>query len=194
MFNKRYKLIFCTAVAILSLNACSNTTSEDKQLAVFSSTIEEFTNNIKEADTEINSLDITNKNSVNELLLILDDLGSEFSNLADVTVPEQYMNVKGLIADADKYMTQAVDYYHIAFGSEEFDEQYADVAFQNYQRAMIRVEYIGYLLAGKDIPIKDNVTVYEEDNDEKLLDKWLSDDESIPQNTETVNVDISTEF
>ena len=38
------------------------------------------------------------------------------------------------------------------------------------------IRYIGYLLKGEKIPENDHVTVYEELNDENILDKWLSGD------------------
>ena len=52
-------------------------------------------------------------------------------------------------------MTNAVSYFHSAYEGEAFDEQDADVAYQYYTRAMVRIEYIGYVLVG-EIPENDH--------------------------------------
>ena len=49
----------------------------------------------------------------------------------------------------------------------------ADIAYQYYTRAMTRIQYIGYVLAG-DIPEDERVTVLEETSDNALIEKLLN--------------------
>lgn len=179
MLNKMYKTAFAALTVTVCLCGCGNATDEQKELAVFSSSVSEFTANIKEADAQINSLDVTQIESTDRLLEILDSLDAEFAKLAEVSVPEQYLSVETLADEASQNMSEAVAYYHSAFEGESFNESDADVAYQYYERAMTRVEYIGYVLTGGEIPENDHVTVYEETNDSKILDKWLSDEDEM---------------
>ena len=59
-------------------------------------------------------------------------------------------------------MTEAVSLYHDVFEAEEYDESTADVAVQNYDRAMTRLSYISTLLQG-ELPEGDNIIITEEE-------------------------------
>lgn len=177
--NKHFrdkKAILCTYVlaGAIALSGCGNTSEEEKELAAFSSSVADFSKFIQEADEKINSLDVTRKESADELLEILDDMNAEFAAFATIKAPNQYESVPGLAEQASGAMSEAVTYYHMAYEAEEFDEDYADVAYQNYANSMHAVEIIGMLLLGEDITEDENITVYEIQNDEHILDKWLS--------------------
>ena len=174
--NKYKFKIFLLAFGVAAcISGCGGNSDEEKALAEFSQAISEFSDAIHEADENINGLDISDSGSVDELLQILDDLDSEFSRFAEIAVPEQYAGIESLADQASQNMSEAVSYYHSAFEAETFNQSDADVAYQYYGRAMQRVEYIGYILTGDEIPEDENVTVYEEDNDSRILDKWLND-------------------
>lgn len=175
MQKKRYKTVLAAFALAGCLCGCSKTTEEEKALATFSSSIADFTASIKEANEQINGLDTTQADSPAELLEILDRLDDEFSKLAALSVPEQYLGIEDLADEASLNMSEAVSYYHSAFESEVFNESDADVAYQYYKRAMTRVEYIGYILAGGEIPENDHVTIYEETNDGNIIDKWFEE-------------------
>lgn len=183
-FHKKKNLIFkkhirntvmITSVLSLLLTGCGST-EEEKELADFSSSISDFTSAIQQADSEINELDVSKEDAVEDLLAILDTLDSEFQDLAELSVPEQYHSIESLADEASENMTTAVSYFHSAYEAETFNEQDADIAYQYYTRAMTRIEYIGYVLVG-EIPENDRVTVYEESNDRKLIEKILQDEE-----------------
>ncbi|MDE6053817.1 MAG: hypothetical protein K2G55_08665, partial [Lachnospiraceae bacterium] len=175
------KVMLCTSVLIgaICLTGCGKTSEEEKALAVFSSSVADFTDYIQEADEKINSLDINQKESVNELLEILDGLDAEFAEFAERSknqTPDQYESVPGLAEQASEEMSHAVSYYHTAYESDEFDENYADAAYKYYTNSMEEVKCIVMLLLGEKIPEGDHITVYEITNDENILDKWLSGD------------------
>ena len=189
--KNKCKYIIGTLTTVLCLTACGHT-NEEKELADFSSSISSFTASIQDANQQINELDVNDANASQELLSILDGLDEKFKELADLSVPEQYQSIETLADEASKNMTNAVSYFHSAYEGEAFDEQDADVAYQYYTRAMVRIEYIGYVLVG-EIPENDHVTVQEQElNDTRFIDKILdnNDEEQITSEmTTTISVE-----
>lgn len=187
--DKRVMLCTSVLVGVLSLSGCGNTSEEEKELAAFSSSVAEFADYIQEIDEQINSLDVSRKESADELLELLDDMNAKFAAFAMVSAPGPYESIPGLATQASEEMSRAVSYYHTAYESEVFNENYADAAYQCYVNSMEAVKYMGMLLLGEEISEGDHITVHEITNDENLLDKWLSDDKNdeSPEN-ETASV------
>lgn len=189
--KNKCKYIIGTLTTVLYLTACGHT-NEEKELADFSSSISSFTASIQDANQQINELDVNDANASQELLSILDGLDEKFKELADLSVPEQYQSIETLADEASKNMTNAVSYFHSAYEGEAFDEQDADVAYQYYTRAMVRIEYIGYVLVG-EIPENDHVTVQEQElNDTRFIDKILDNNDE-EQSTSEMTTTISVE-
>lgn len=179
--NRNWKLIAMIAT-VLCLSGCGNT-DEEKELADFSSSISDFTTVIKNANDQINAIDTSSSDASEQLLEILDHLDTEFQELAELPVPEQYKSIESLADEASTNMTNAVSYYHAAYEAEEFSEQDADVAYEYYTRAMTRVQYIGYVLVG-EIPEGENITIHEETIENKLLDTLLRDNDTATESIE----------
>ena len=181
--KNKCKYIIGTLTTVWCLTACGHT-NEEKELADFSSSISSFTASIQDANQQINELDVNDANASQELLSILDGLDEKFKELADLSVPEQYQSIETLADEASENMTNAVSYFHSAYEGEAFDEQDADVAYQYYTRAMVRIEYIGYVLVG-EIPENDHVKVQEQElNDTRFIDKILDNNEEEPSTSE----------
>ena len=173
--KNKCKYIIGTLTTVLCLTACGHT-NEEKELADFSSSISSFTASIQDANQQINELDVNDANASQELL----------------SIPEQYQSIETLADEASKNMTNAVSYFHSAYEGEAFDEQDADVAYQYYTRAMVRIEYIGYVLVG-EIPENDHVTVQEQElNDTRFIDKILDNNDE-EQSTSEMTTTISVE-
>ena len=189
--KNKCKYIIGTLTTVLCLTACGHT-NEEKELADFSSSISSFTASIQDANQQINELDVNDANASQELLSILDGLDEKFKELADLSVPEQYQSIETLADEASENMTNAVSYFHSAYEGEAFDEQGADVAYQYYTRAMVRIEYIGYVLVG-EIPENDHVKVQEQElNDTRFIDKILDNNDE-EQSTSEMTTTISVE-
>ena len=189
--KNKCKYIIGTLTTVLCLTACGHT-NEEKELADFSSSISSFTASIQDANQQINELDVNDANASQELLSILDGLDEKFKELADLSVPEQYQSIETLADEASENMTNAVSYFHSAYEGEAFDEQDADVAYQYYTRAMVRIEYIGYVLVG-EIPENDHFTVQEQElNDTRFIDKILDNNDE-EQSTSEMTTTISVE-
>ena len=189
--KNKCKYIIGTLTTVLCLTACGHT-NEEKELADFSSSISSFTASIQDANQQINELDVNDANASQELLSILDGLDEKFKELADLSVPEQYQSIETLADEASENMTNAVSYFHSAYEGEAFDEQDADVAYQYYTRALVRIEYIGYVLVG-EIPENDHVKVQEQElNDTRFIDKILDNNDE-EQSTSEMTTTISVE-
>lgn len=175
MNKNKYLTILAVMTTMLCLGGCNEKTDEEKELADFSASISNFTSIIKDADEQINAIDVSSSEAPTELLEILDELDSEFKKLAELAVPEQYRSIEDLADEASTNMSNAVSYYHNAYDTGIYNEQDADIAYQYYTRAMTRVQYIGYILVG-EVPEGENITVQEQMMENKLLDKLLHDD------------------
>ena len=171
------RTLFIAVTMSAFLLGCGGANDDEKALADFSSKISDFTEYIKDADSQINGLDVSNKASVDSLLSILDNMDEEFQELAKIDAPMQYQDVEKLADEASENMSLAVSCYHSFFEGETYSEEEASSAYMYYTRAMKRVKYIGYMLTGGEIPEEENVIIYEDTNDSNILHKWLSDDE-----------------
>lgn len=187
MWNKTYKLTAAAILCAVCMSGCGKTSEEELALASFSASIEDFTNYMKEADQKIDSLDVNKKESVDELLSILDGMNEETAKLKTIAVPAQYAGIRNPVETAADSMSDAVSYYHAAFESDTFSESDADVAYQYYQTSMKCIKIIGYVIAGHEVPQDENVTVYEGNNDSNLLDKWFDKNDDSENETETAS-------
>ena len=178
--NKKTMVISTALLGALSLSGCKDAGEQEKELAVFSSSVADFKDYIQETNEKINNLDVSRKESASELLEILDGMETEFAGFAEYTdrirdrIPDQYESIPELAKTASEELSDAVSCYHTAYESESFDSNYADAAYTHYEYSMKAVTCIGYILAGEEIPDALQVTVYEPTNDEHILDRWLS--------------------
>ncbi len=162
---KRHTLIFALTSALITsalLTGCGKNESTD-ELSTYQSSMETFCNNISYINDEINALDGTGESDVATLLENLDTLDEQFSQMADLTVPEKFANVDTLADEASENMSMAVSYYHQAYEAESFNQNYADAAYEYYTRANTRLNYILQILHGEEV-VGDNVKYITEDD------------------------------
>lgn len=115
-----------------------------------------FCDNIAYINDQINALDGTGESDVETLLGYLDTLDEQFAQMAELTVPNEFVTIEKLADEASENMTMAVSYYHEAYGSGTFNQNYADAAYEYYTRANTRLGYILKVLHGEEIT-DDNV-------------------------------------
>lgn len=190
MLSKKFLLMFFSITASLCLSSCGKSTNSQQEIAAFSTQVEDFTNTLKTTDEQINSLSLTDTNTPDELLEILDNLAIEFNNFSELSAPNQYKSIEKLADEANSYMTEAVSYYHDAFEGESFDSQYFDTAYFNYTCAMTRIKYIGYILVG-EIPEDENINV-QYGNDSKIINNLLSDETNPSEETYSIESSVPT--
>lgn len=167
--RKKVFWVALSAVVMVSLNGCSSSSSE-KELAAFSQSISSFTDYMSSLDDKMSEIDLSEDSASKEILSCLDDIDNAFSKLANMNIPDQYASIAPLAKEASENMSQAVSLYHAALEADSFDEDDASIAFQYYSRAMTRISYIGTILQG-ELPEGDNITVYETNVSNEIIDK-----------------------
>ena len=154
--KKQYFLLF--TVLLLFLTGCK----KDKALEEYRENMESFTENISDITSRMDAIDTESDTAAAELLGCLDELQVQFVLLGEMNVPKEFASVESLADEAGEYMTEAVLLYHDVFESEEYPEDTASAAKENYDRAMKRISYISSLLKG-EIPEGDDIIITEED-------------------------------
>lgn len=170
--SRKINNIIIISILTLALTGCGYKTEEEKALATFSNSIKSFTNTVLSIDMQMNEFDVTDEKAREDFLIMFDNLESEFQSLANLSAPEQYLSIEPLADEASENMSLAVSYFHSAYEADEFNATDANIAHQYYDRAMTRIEYIGYILSG-EIPEDDNVIIHEDTSDERIIDKLI---------------------
>lgn len=158
-------LLLCVSVCTL-LTGCSK---KDDELSKYKNQVDSFYKTVTQCDTKINKIDTNSASASKELLEQLDILDQAFADFADAEVPYQFASVESLADEASNYMSESVSLYHEAFESDPFDEISAGIAQQKYKRAIVRINYIGQLLQGKELS-GDGITSYTEDGEDDVIE------------------------
>ncbi|MCM1136389.1 MAG: hypothetical protein NC400_12545 [Clostridium sp.] len=120
----------------------------------------QFFDNVQIFDSSINAIDPNDENAPAALLPLLDSMNTSFEQMASLEVPDGFPGVDELADEASRYMSEAVSYYHQAYDGESFDAAAAEVAYQNYECANVRLQYIVSILHGN---IPEEIFTYEDD-------------------------------
>ena len=162
---------------LISLTGCGN----DTVIETYKANMNQFFENIEIYDSSINSIDPNSETATSDLLTLLDSMNTTFAQMATLEVPEGFPGVEQLADEASQYMSDAVTCYHQAYDNE-YDAVMEDVAYQYYQQANLRFQYIVSILHG-DIP--EEIFVYE--------DGSSSDGNSSEENSSEENSSDTTE-
>lgn len=181
-----------TTVLILSLCFLLTGCGTDPAIETYKANMNQFFENIEIYDASINAIDPSSETATSELLTLLDSMNTTFTQMASLEVPEGFPGVDQLADEASMYMSDAVACYHQAYDGE-YDSVMEDVAFQYYQQANVRFQYIVSILHG-DIP--EEIFTYEDEStfDENTSDEEASEDNSSEQLTQEETIpEITTE-
>lgn len=154
--KKTILLLF--TLLIVSLSGCG----KDEQLEQYKEDITNFNINISDIATRMDNIDTSSEGALTDLLSCLSEMEYQFALLAEMEVPQAFSSVESLADEASEYMTEAVALYNEVFTAEEYPEEKATAAQENYDRAMMRLSYISSLLQG-ELPEGDNVIITEEE-------------------------------
>ncbi len=121
------------------------------ELNTYKASMTTFCDNIAYINDRINALDGTAESDVDTLLKNLDELNNQFAQMAQLSVPEEFATIEPLADQASENLNMAVSYYHQAYDSETFNQNYADAAYEYYTRANTRLGYILKILHGEKI-------------------------------------------
>lgn len=178
----------CTFLCIILLVGCG----ENKELADYEKNIETFITALNEKDAEIDAIDPTTENAINDLLEKLETLQTTFEEFAAVTAPEQLADVQITAVDASDTMTEAVNLFRQAFEGEDFDKETYDIALQSYNHAFARLEDISNAFAALEAgdSVDKNAS---EPNDENSEDNKSTDETEKSENDENTENTNDTE-
>lgn len=162
---KRRVLLFILTASLtaLGLTGCGGSDAAD-ELSTYQASMSTFCDNISYINDQINALDGTGESDVETLLKHLDTLDDQFSQMAELTVPDEFATIDNLADEASENMSMAVSYYHEAYDSGTFNPNYADAAYEYYTRANVRLGYILQILHGEEI-VDENVKYITEDGE-----------------------------
>lgn len=147
-------------IALISI--CITGCSKDQDLEIYNENIRAFTLNIADISTRMEEIDTSSDTAASEVLVCLDEMQEQFLTLAAMDVPKEFASIENLADEASEYMTEAVKLYHEVFESEEYSEETASIAQENYNRALKRLSYISSLLQGK-LPEGEDIIITEEE-------------------------------
>ena len=184
----RTRLAFIAAMLFtLSLVGCKR----DAALDTYKENMEEYFSEAARLNGEMNAIDISEAENGEELeaaysqlLGYMDELNTLTAQMAEYEVPEQFELTESLADEAAENMQSAVELYHRLYEEEEYSEGVADAAFEYYERANKRIEYIRAILQG-NIPEELEI-VYEDETQEENgnLVPVLTETETSPQDNE----------
>lgn len=156
---KRYILTAVLLTSMLVLGGCG----EKEELTVFKEEMSNFYTEVSALEAEIDSIDEESENAVSTILINLEQMNTQFQQLAEIKVPQEFISVEELAEDAASYMHEAVRLYGEAYEEDYVSDSLIQAAAENYESAMKRVNYIAALLQGE---IPEGATVIEGDGNE----------------------------
>lgn len=149
-------------ILLVLFTLCLAGCGKDEQLEQYKEDITNFNINISDIATRMDNIDTTSENAVSDVLSCLGEMEYQFALLAELEVPKAFASIDSLADEASEYMTEAVSLYNEVFTAEEYSEEKAAAAEENYNRAMTRLSYISSLLQG-ELPEGENIIITEEE-------------------------------
>lgn len=83
------------------------------------------------------------------ILSILDEMATDFHEMAEQPVPEYYINAESMMDEASDYMTLAAQEYHAAIEADGYNEAAFAQAERDYLSANERIGYLITFLQGE---------------------------------------------
>ena len=140
---KKYIIALCLAVMLLT--GCGSNTEEIEK---YRTDMDNILSQIASVDSELNSLDPENEQSMNMLLLNLDKLDGLFKQMSELDYPEGFEQIKKLSVDASNDMSMSVARFHDAYDGE-YNEEAQSEAYDLYQDANQKLRVLIQVLRGE---------------------------------------------
>ena len=156
---KKYTLIISVLLSMMIFTGCG----EKEELTKFKEDMNLFYTEVSTIETSIASVDESSESAVATLLINLEQMATQFQQLAEMEVPEEFISIEALADDAADYMHEAVRLYGEAYEEDYVSDSLIQAATENYESAMKRINYIAVLLQGE---IPEEAFVVESDGTE----------------------------
>ncbi len=168
-------------IAFVVLTGCGDTSKLEQYYREMNS----FNTNIGIITDSIEMIDENDSTASIQIIQQLEKLEDQFNILAEIEVPKNFLACEELADDAAYYMTEAVKLYKEYYKTENYDDtNTVDMARQNYDRAMTRVNYISLILQG-NIPEGEGITTEETE---------INDFEPVVEDKEFIDEELEFEF
>lgn len=151
--KNKVRLLLAVILTALLLTACG----EDPELSRFRNNFEAFCTKVSQIDNSINNINASADSAVSQLLSYLDELDTVFQSFAELDFPEEFDYLEELADKSGEYMSKAVANYHQLYDSNDYDENIAAYAKDNYSRAYKCIQIIITFLHG-DTPEDSDLT------------------------------------
>jgi len=162
------KKIVCIVAFVLVFSFLTGCGKRDVAIDTYKANMETYFSSVATLNERMNNIDVSSVTTKEELdaecdklLGYLDQLETITNQMAELEVPEQFSLVEGLADEAAENMSEAVKLYHQLYEAEEYDENIAVGAYEYYERANLRIQYVRSILEG-EIPEGLNVEYDEE--------------------------------
>lgn len=155
--KKRLLITLLTLCFTLIIAGCG----ENKELTKYKNDMDKFFSNVEIIHNKMNSIDYDGENALDELFTCLNDLDKEFKTMAAFDVPSEFASIETLADEASENMTLAVSNFQDAYSKDSYNEYTAATAFEYYERANKRFQYMIDILHGK-MPEGENVIITED--------------------------------
>lgn len=138
-------LVLCAAL----LTGCNKKPDNTEELKKYKQEMTEFFTSLEKINTNINNINPEDQESMDNLYTQFAALDKAYKELADIEVPEDFINNETLADQASEYMTQANEYLRQAFTETSYNQTVLDAAMECYKRANKRLQYIITILHGE---------------------------------------------
>ena len=156
---KKYICLLCTLIGLLSLSGCSDTS----ELDTYYDEMNKFNSNVSIITETMELIDENDETAPAQVVEQLEKLEEQFEILSEIEVPKHFSANEEMADDAYTYMQEAVRLYKEWYTAGDYeDTSTVQMAEENYNRAMTRVNYISIVLQG-EIPQDEGIEVTEED-------------------------------
>ena len=153
------KHLLLIVVLACFLMGCGNT----EKLDTYYDGMQSFNGNVQIITETLDLIDLTRESAADQITTQLDKLLEQFRIMSELEVPRQFAACEELGDDAYVYMQEAVRLYKEWLANpDNTPEDTLEMAKENYERAMTRVNYISIILQG-GVPEGDGITITEED-------------------------------
>lgn len=144
--KKKFILTLLLTIS-LSFTGCGRNTEE---IVVFQNKLNTVVLKMENLDNELNAIDPTSSDAVENALDTLAELNTTFKELADIQVTdEKHLYITDLADEGADYMAHAYELFKKAYTQDSFDEDNAALAYQYLERATKRVRVIVTMLHDK---------------------------------------------
>lgn len=156
---RKYLLYLMVLTSILILCGCGDTSKLD----TYYSEMNTFNSNVKIITETMDLIDVNSETAPAQVVAQLEKLEEQFRILSEIEVPKHFSANEEMADDAYTYMQEAVRLYKEWYSkADKSNTSTVQMAKENYDRAMTRVNYISIVLQG-DVPSGDGIVVTEEE-------------------------------